>query len=152
MEHGERSFDTRRTDSDSKGHPIMRMLVATAQTQGARINDYNFCVEGELVWIAPACTSGGANADSGCGCGRGFGGLNSHRATTTAMVVERPGLGRADYLEAIRSSLTQQGWPGSLAEEIADSQLALAGRWPPGTVIERRLDEFRPRAMITRRP
>ena len=29
----------------------MKVLVATAQTQGERANDFNYCIEGELVWI-----------------------------------------------------------------------------------------------------
>jgi|SRR6476661_1935988 len=63
----------------------MKLLVATARTQGARINDYNWCIEGELVRIGEVCARDRAEPDGGCGCGRGFGGLNSHRATTSAL-------------------------------------------------------------------
>ncbi|HKS49951.1 MAG TPA: hypothetical protein VJT49_33555 [Amycolatopsis sp.] len=127
----------------------MNILVATARTQGARANDYHFCTEGELVWIGLMCRRGQDDPDGSCGCGRGFGGLNSHKATTTAMVADLPGFTRADYVLAIRSSLADQGWPPSVAEEIADDQLGLARQWPPGTVIERRLDYVQARIMAS---
>ena len=123
----------------------MKVLVATARTQGMRTNDYHWCVEGELVWIAPACASDERDPDGACGCGRGFGGLNSHRATTTVRVAELP-LTRAEYVEAIRSSLDAQGWPPSFAIEIGTGLAAVASGWPVGAVIERRLDDLRVRS------
>lgn len=126
----------------------MRMLVATAKTQGARANDYHHCTEGELVWIGLVCGRDEKDPDGGCGCGRGFGGLNSHRATTTALVADLTGFTRDDYVMAIRSSLAAQGWPPSVAEEIADAQLELAGKYPSGTVLERRLDDIYARIPI----
>ncbi|MGH3592456.1 MAG: DUF7715 family protein, partial [Pseudonocardiaceae bacterium] len=33
----------------------MKVLVATARTQGVRVNDYNWCIEGELVRIGEVC-------------------------------------------------------------------------------------------------
>jgi hypothetical protein len=123
----------------------MKTLVATSRTQGTRVNDYHHCTEGELVWIGLVCSRDQDDPDGGCGCGRAFGGLNSHRATTTAMVADLPGFSRADYVLALRSSLFDQGWPDSVAEDIADLQLSLAGAWPPGTVVERRLDDVRAR-------
>ncbi len=119
----------------------MKVLVATARTQGEREGDFNWCVEGELVWIGLVCASDQADPDGGrCGCGRSFGGLNSHRGTTTAVVRDLPGFTRSDYVEALRSSLEQQGWPTGIAESEADELLELARYWPPGTVVERRLD------------
>ncbi|MEC3976108.1 DUF7715 family protein [Amycolatopsis sp. H20-H5] len=123
----------------------MKLLVATARTQGRRKNDFHFCVEGELVWIGMVCTADEQDPDGGCGCGRAFGGLDSRRSTTTALVAEVPGFSAGDYVEAIRSSIGHQGWDPSLAEEIAHGQLELIRDWPPGTVVERRLDEFVPR-------
>lgn len=59
---------------------MIKVLVATSKTQGARDNDYNWCIEQELVWFPPICRSSKVNGpDDSCGCGRGFGGLNSHR-------------------------------------------------------------------------
>ncbi|MGH3914628.1 MAG: DUF7715 family protein [Pseudonocardiaceae bacterium] len=60
-------------------------------------------------WCALArCGWDRVDPNGGCGCGHGFGGLNSHRATTTAMVADTP-LNRAEYAEAVRTSL-QQGY------------------------------------------
>ena len=121
----------------------MKVLVATARTQGERPDDYHWCIEGELVRIGEVCARDRSGAEAGCGCGRGFGGLNSHRATTTARIADLP-LSMADYTEAIRSSLEQQGWDASLECAAAEAyELAvLVADWPAGTVIERRLDEL----------
>lgn len=126
----------------------MKVLVATARTQGTRPNDYHWCIEGELVRIGEVCPRDQADPDGGCGCGRGFGGLNSHRATTTAMVAEVP-LAREEYVEAIRSSLQQQGWDpcACCSTDEADDLAALVADWPIGSVVERRLDELVVRAL-----
>lgn len=126
----------------------MKVLVATARTQGARSGDYHWCVEGELVRIFEPCARDRADPDGGCGCGRGFGGLNSHRGTTTARVAEVP-LTREDYMEAIRSSLEEQGWEpcGCCVEQEADGLAALVLGWPVGAVVERRLDELSVRSL-----
>jgi hypothetical protein len=124
----------------------MKVLVATGRTQGDRKGDFHWCVDGELVRIGLVCASDEGDPDGGrCGCGRSFDGLNSHRATTTAMVRELRGFSQADYREAIRSSLEQQGWPDEGAAEEADLLLELAAFWPSGTVVERRLDDVRVR-------
>lgn len=125
----------------------MKLLVATAQTQGHRKNDFNFCIEGELVWIGLVCATDEDDPDGGCGCGRAFGGLNSHRSTTTALVKDLSEFGYVDYAEAIRSSLQKQGWNPGIAEETALVQLELCRSWPVGTVVERRLDRLIPRSL-----
>jgi hypothetical protein len=33
----------------------MKILVATGRTQGSRVNDYNWCIEGELVRVGEVC-------------------------------------------------------------------------------------------------
>jgi hypothetical protein len=98
------------------------------------------------VRIGFVCASDLRDPDGPCGCGRSFGGLNSHLATTTAMVHDLSGFSRADYVEAIRSSLEQQGWSWQTAAEEADMLLEAARFWPSGTVLERRLDDVRVRA------
>ncbi len=50
---------------------MVKALVATSVTQGFRDNDYHWCVDGELVWIAPTCSKDRDDPDGGCGCGRG---------------------------------------------------------------------------------
>lgn len=117
----------------------MKMLTATSRTQGQRANDFHWCIEGELVHFGMVCAADLEDPDGGCGCGRAFAGLNSHRATTTAMVRDIPGFSREDYVEAIRSSLSQQGWDPGTAEEEADELMAIVSDWPVGAVAERRL-------------
>ena len=121
----------------------MKVLVATDRTQGDRANDYNFCIEGELVRINEVCTRDRGDPDGGCGCGRGFGGLNSHRATTTARIAEVP-FSLADYAMALQSSLQQQGWDpcDDCAMSEAVDLAALVLGWPSDSVVERRLDQL----------
>lgn len=118
---------------------MIKVLSATAATQGARSDDYNLCVEGELIWFPPTCSSP-AKAER-CGCERGFGGLNSHRATTTAMVREVD-LTRDEYVDALRSSLDSQGYCSHKAEEMADLLLSMAEDLPTGAVLEKDLESI----------
>ena len=118
----------------------MRILVATGLTQGVKHNDYHHCIEGELVWIQEPCAKDKDDPDGPCGCGRGFAGAASHRATTTAIVVESE-MTRAQMVVAFQTSLTDGGWPTEWAE---------AATAPAGTVIERRLDGFCVQAVTLR--
>ncbi|TDD24702.1 hypothetical protein E1287_37905 [Actinomadura sp. KC06] len=120
----------------------LKLLTATNSTQGFRDNDFDWCVEGELVHIGLVCARDRDDPDGGCGCGRSFAGLNSHRATTTAMVREIPGFTDDDYVLAIRSSLEQQGCDPSFAEHEAALLRCLVRDWPVGVIVERRLDEI----------
>jgi hypothetical protein len=126
----------------------VKLLTATSLTQGYRDNDFDFCIEGELVHIDPPCAKDRDDPDGSCGCGRSFGGLNSHRATTTAMIRDVPGFTAEDYVEAIRSSLEQQGWDSSQAVHEAATLYCLSQHWPPGTVVERRLDQIATRGVM----
>ncbi|WUH96602.1 hypothetical protein OHR68_23865 [Spirillospora sp. NBC_00431] len=120
----------------------LKLLTATNSTQGFRDNDFDWCVEGELVHIGMVCARDRDDPDGGCGCGRSFAGLNSHRATTTAMVREVPGFTVDDHVLAIRSSLEQQGCDPSFAEHEAALLRCLVRDWPVGVIVERRLDEI----------
>jgi hypothetical protein len=123
----------------------MKVLVATSRTQGARQNDYDWCVEGELLWAQEPCRKDRHDPDGPCGCGRGFAGMNSHRATTTARVADLD-IDRTSFVVALRASLKAQGWPMSWARELADEMIELARNWPVDTVVERRLEWFRARS------
>jgi hypothetical protein len=136
---------TRRPKKDT----IMKVLTATSCTQGQRGNDFHWCIEGELVHFGMVCAADRADPDGGCGCGRAFAGLNSHRATTTAMIREIERFTRDDYIEAIRSSLSQQGWDPGTAEDEADELISLIWDWPVGAVAERRLDRVAVRLVTT---
>ena len=84
----------------------MLVLIATNELQGAAPGDYSFTVEGELVTpLAAECASG-----ERCGCNRGFPGLASGFATTTAMVVDRPGVTEDDLRDAVFDWLDRCGW------------------------------------------
>ena len=127
----------------------MKVLTATSRTQGQRGNDFHWCIEGELVHFGMVCAADRTDPDGGCGCGRAFAGLNSHRATTTAMIREIEGFTRGDYIEAIRSSLSQQGWDPATAQDEADELIGLIRDWPAGAVAERRLDRVAVRMVTT---
>lgn len=119
----------------------MKILVATGITQGTSPRDYHFCVEGELVWVQEPCGKDRLHPDGSCGCGRGFAGAASHRATTTAMVVESA-MTRDDVVLAFETSLSDGGWPIAWAEDVADQNLETAAQLPLGAIIVRKLDEF----------
>jgi hypothetical protein len=79
----------------------MRVIVATTKTQGQRPGDYFWAVEGELVLVPTLECCEPAR----CGCGRGFAGLASHRACTTAEVVER-----GDLTPTLLADLMEEDW------------------------------------------
>jgi len=128
----------------------MKFLVATLRTQGERENDFTYCVPGELLWVTEVCGRDRRDPNQGCGCGRGFGGLTSHRATTTAEVADLD-LSEEDLRLAVRTSLTDQGWlPVELSladrmtivDAVVDEVRAIADPLPVGSVVRRNLDEF----------
>ena len=123
----------------------MKIITATAETQGQRSNDYHWCVEGEVVMPEVViCRSDRDDPDGRCGCGRGWAGASSHRATTTAVVRDLP-FTMADYTEAIRSGLEQGGWwPAYVDDDGVREMVAylveVAASHPVGAVLEKRLD------------
>lgn len=129
----------------------MRFIVATDTTNGSVSGDFTHCVEGELVVIDEPCDGDRADPGGKCGCGRSFSGLSSHRATTTARVVELS-LTEAEVREAIRSSREAGGWldpswcpPGlaqELVDEVFDGGRHIAEHFPVGTVLGRWADDI----------
>jgi len=123
----------------------MTIITATSATQGQRVNDYHWCIEGEIVLPAVViCRRDRDDPDGGCGCGRGWSGANSHRATTTA-VVRDVAFTLTEYTEAIRSSLEHGGWwPDTVDDGGVTAMVAyltdIAASHPIGAVLERRLD------------
>ncbi len=125
----------------------MKLLTATAAGQGGRDNDFNWTIEGELVWLGVVCATDEADPDGGCGCGRAFSGLNSHRATTTAQVRDLP-LSQDEVIKALAAYLEAAGYgsvPASLLTAEVTEMLDIAASWDVGMIIERRLDVLRPR-------
>lgn len=129
----------------------MRILVATHESNGDVDGDYDFCVEGELVYMREPCARDVRDPGCGCGCSRGFAGMSSHRATTTAKVVDSP-LDEAQVREALRSSLVAGGWldegsspPGSrdpFQQQLFAYMTGVAREIPVGTVVRRHFEEY----------
>lgn len=126
----------------------LKVLTATANTQGRRPNDFSWTTEGELVTFpALICDRDLADPDNGCGCGRAWSGMNTHKGTTTVMVREIADYTLVDYIEAVRSSRAQQGWPSDdtrIVGLVADL-LEVVEPYPPGTILEIRSGEVRSR-------
>jgi hypothetical protein len=136
---------------------MVKVLVATIEGQGRRHDDYAWAVDGELVYIpARQCHC------PGCGCERGFAGMASNRATTTALVVDRPDLTVADVRSALFDSLErmeraerQEQLPdevdatlgGDTAQELFRRLLAAVAHFQVGSIIEREGDTLRRRAL-----
>ena len=95
----------------------MHVLVATHELQGLLAHDYCHAVEGELVTplVAVECSD-----SERCGCGRGFPGLASSRATTTAMVADRPHLTEEDLRDVLHGWLEREGWSDLFARSLAE--------------------------------
>jgi hypothetical protein len=120
----------------------MRLLIATARTQGYRSDDYFTAREGELVWVPEPCP--GAIPYPGaplCACSYSFGGVESGGATTSALIVESD-LSRRELVRAFVTGSSSNEWSASRPGECVDQMLAAAGRWPTGTVIGRRFARF----------
>ena len=129
----------------------MLVLIATNELQGTGSDDYAHTVEGELVTpLATECASGDR-----CGCRRGFPGLASGLATTTAMIVDRPGATERDLRDAVYDWLDRGGWIDLLEQQhhddvdvdeivdaLIDEHVELIGdtcaAFPEGTVVVRR--------------
>jgi hypothetical protein len=121
----------------------MKVLTATSRTQGQQPGDFNWCVEGEIVTPARLiCGRDRADPDGGCGCGRAFAGLNSQRATTTAVVADLDGYTLTDLAEAVRSYRAQAGWDTKDAALEAAIIVDIAEGHPAGTVLGVRLDDI----------
>lgn len=126
----------------------MNVLTATTEMQGTREGDFDWTIEGELVWVGWVCDADRRNPRRrGCGCSRSFSGLSSHRATTTARVSDLD-LRRSDIIAAYAGYLESAGYgtftDAELADEV-DDMLNMCAAWRPGEVIERSFDLLRPR-------
>lgn len=119
----------------------MKVLISTTLSQGRLPGDYSWTLDGELVTpVAAECCS-----PDECGCGRGFPGLASARATTTAMVVDRPDLDATTLRLAVRDSLDRDGWlrrlDGKRQRELVDTHMRaieqVCTNFSVGTVVGR---------------
>ena len=135
----------------------MKLLTATAITQGARASDFNFAVEGELVILWITCSRDEREGpDGGCGCGRSWSGLNSHKSTTTAQVRDLD-FTFGDLTTAIMAFVESAGWIDLFAtreralefvHDAAGEMAELAAGYPVGAILERRLDDIAERCVV----
>jgi hypothetical protein len=128
----------------------MNVLVATRRTQGERPGDFSWTIDGELVHfpiVVCALDRRAAKAGKplgGCGCGRAFAGMNSHRSGTTAEIADVD-ISREDFVTALASSLHACGWTpreepdDEEVQKMAADLLELAESYPVGTVLGHRL-------------
>ncbi len=143
----------------------MRVLVATNHLQGSKDGDDAHTVEGELLLVEVA----ECDLPEQCGCGRGWPGMASRSATTTAMVVDLPHLSEDDLRHAVLDWLTASGWVdlfrdaaeadsgftdpfhdfdemlASMVDEHVELIAEVCESFPTGTVLERRGSSVSPR-------
>ncbi|GAA3890626.1 hypothetical protein GCM10022381_35680 [Leifsonia kafniensis] len=130
----------------------MKVLVATGLTQGERPDDFNNCVDGELVWMREACPEGRSKQRKRCVCRRAFLGMSSLKDTTTVLVRDVPGLTRNEFDMALRACFGAAGWCSCCTtqsvEEFVEEVLLPARLFPEGAVLERRRDGLWLRAQL----
>ncbi len=137
----------------------MLVLIATDELQGSAHDDHHHAVDGELV--APVVLD---CPDRECDvCARGWFGLVSHAGTTTAMVVDRPGVTVAALRRRIHDWLDCNGTidaivsaseagvyevdgvcvddPVAAVDELVSAHVAeirtICAAYPVGTVVSR---------------
>lgn len=120
----------------------MKVLVATARTQGKRSSDVMNCVEGELVTLVDACPDSRARPFGACACGITFLGTVTDESTTTAEVRDLK-LTRRDLVGFIAASYEEKQQCTCCIDprRMADELIALASAIPEGAVVERLLDD-----------
>ena len=130
---------------------MIKVLVATKETQGKRKNDFCFAEEGELIMRGSECD--GEAVDGNCGCRRAMSGVRTQLATTTMKVVELD-IGPEDIKKQMEDSLVKGGWASLMKPEEVEKMVnsnykenkELAEYFGVGAIVERRGDTFRRRA------
>ena len=115
----------------------MKVLVATERGQGTKPDDYSWTTEGELVRLDDC-------PDRYCRC-TGFSGVESHRATSTALVVEREDVTPELLVAIFERNWGAGGWGEyldndeirELAEEDVLTLISHLEDLEPGTVVGR---------------
>lgn len=117
----------------------MLVLEATSERQGDRDDDYHWCTDGELAYC-----QGVECANPDCGCDRGWAGFDSHRATTTVRVVDRPDFTVADLAGELATSMSDGGWIDTadpadpIVAAFVEEIIECANHFGEGAVLERR--------------
>lgn len=134
----------------------MRILIATTETQGLKLNDCCCVPEGEIL-IYPVIPEGGCpecnrGKSKECACQRTLWGINNHQPITTFRVTETP-LNFKQLKELIRRSLYHRliniearhlsldegdKRTTQLANKFAKTLLKKTKQFPTGAVVERK--------------
>jgi hypothetical protein len=132
-------------DRPEREEHTLRLLTATDATQGQHPGDFHCCIDGELVMPPAVICDPDEYADDpgtgGCGCGRSFTGLYSHRGTTTAAIRDLD-IDPDEYAAAITDSLERQGWETDGGARTARHLAEIAAGCPVGMVLGHRLGEL----------
>jgi hypothetical protein len=125
---------------------MVRVLMATSETQGLRASDFSWVPDGELLCWGFACDRDRDNIDGGCGCCRSLSGVFSRRATTTFKVSEIDGDAETLYCLYERS-YHKAGFPLTADDirALCAEMLEVAVRYPLGTILEKRGEAIQPR-------
>ncbi len=124
---------------------MVKVMKSTNATQGDYPGDYSFVPEGELVArYDVVCAKEQPDGIGGCGCGRGFGGLDTHTGTTTAVVADSD-MSREQWREAMHKTLVDTGWgdeedadeTAELLDELEMIDLDEIQQYPTGTLLRR---------------
>ncbi len=91
------------------GGSAMKVLVATSQGQGQDPDDHSWTTDGELVRLVDC-------PEPGCGY-KAFAGIETHEATSTALVAERRDLDPDVLSLVFLRDCENQGLAGSCSEE-----------------------------------
>ncbi len=124
---------------------MLKVFVATRSTQGDVPGDFCFVPPAELVGRYSMVCDGERPDGSGCGCGRAFGGFDTHKSTTTAMVVELE-MTELDWRTRLFQTLNDTGWGeamnatdlAQLVDDLVEHDLGAAGKLPVGLIVGRR--------------
>ena len=125
----------------------MKVLVATQDGQGQLPDDFCWTTDGELAHLLEC-------PDPMCRCWGAFGGFESLRATTTALVAERSDLDVGMLVTACKGRLARQGYAKFLSKEELDREalaevfelIRLLETVNVGTVVEHAGDGLRARS------
>jgi hypothetical protein len=127
----------------------MRVLVATDIGQGDQPGDYSWTLDGEIVML-PILECGDPER---CGCGRAFAGMTSHKATTTALIVEDKRISPGRLADLIGDAWLDQGyvrtddWREAMVQEVEIIQ-RITGTFGLGFVVGRHGTEIYPRRWL----
>jgi hypothetical protein len=127
------------------GGCTLKIFVSTHFTQGDMPGDFCFVPEGEVVGRYAFVCDLEKPDGSGCGCGRAFGGFETHAGTTTAMVVEAH-LTELEWRAQLFQTLRDTGWASAMSatdlaeiiDDLVEHDLGAAAVLPIGRVVGRR--------------